>query len=410
MYCESEFRLLKETFKKSRIQIIEASLDSKFTEILDDAAKPLFENLFSASLSLQETLGDLKTGTLYRFKDSLMLSYIAFLMPIDEVQKIILIGPYTDEPFYPERILDISERNGIPPKSQRIINEFFAAIPVLPENSPLFLLLEAFCEGLWNGNYELVDIQGSAQLLENVVTLPAGTKEIDDTFIDMENMARRYELENKIMDAVATGSEHKVNQLFSNFTETSFEMRLSDPLRNYKNYCVIMNTLLRKAAERGGVHPIYLDRISSKYALEIEQLTMTNKVQPLMFNMFRAYCNLVRKNSAKAYSPIVKKAVIAIETDLSAELNLHILADALSVSKVYLSSVFKKETGKTVTEYIREKRLSYAANLLKTTHLQIQAVALHCGMVDVQYFSKLFKQYTGKTPTQYRAENNPAHN
>ena len=78
------------------------------------------------------------------------------------------------------------------------------------------------------------------------------------------------------------------------------------------------------------------------------------------------------------------------------------LAESQNVSSGYLSTVFKKETGKTVTGYIRDKRIKHAMHLLSTTHLQIQTIALHCGIMDVQYFSKLFKKQTGKTPKEYR--------
>ena len=94
--------------------------------------------------------------------------------------------------------------------------------------------------------------------------------------------------------------------------------------------------------------------------------------------------------------------VTVIEADPSVEMNLHILARELRVSKGYLSDRFKKETGKTVTQYIWDKRLSYAAHLLKDTTLQVQTVAQHCGIMDVQYFSKIFKKQVGKTPKEYR--------
>ena len=44
------------------------------------------------------------------------------------------------------------------------------------------------------------------------------------------------------------------------------------------------------------------------------------------------------------------------------------------------------------------------ANILgaKNTRLQVQTIALHCGIMDVQYFPKLFKKQTGKTPREYR--------
>ena len=121
-----------------------------------------------------------------------------------------------------------------------------------------------------------------------------------------------------------------------------------------------------------------------------------------MCDMFRSYCRLVRKHALKVYSPLVQKTVILIESDLSANLTLHSLAQSQDVSCGYLSTIFKKETGQTVSEYIREKRVRHAAHLLATTHLQVQTVAVHCGIMDVQYFSKIFKKQTGKTPKEYR--------
>ena len=122
----------------------------------------------------------------------------------------------------------------------------------------------------------------------------------------------------------------------------------------------------------------------------------------IMSEMVSAYCRLVYKHSVKGYSPTVKETVLIIETDISAELSLSTLAKRQGISAGHLATVFKKETGKTVLEYIIEKRIEHARYRLSTTNLQIQTVALHCGIVDVQHFSKLFKKKTGKTPTEYR--------
>ena len=91
-----------------------------------------------------------------------------------------------------------------------------------------------------------------------------------------------------------------------------------------------------------------------------------------------------------------------IDADLSADLSLSKLAQAQNISAGYLSATFKKETGQTVTDYINSERMQLAAHLLKTTTLQVQTVAAHCGILDVQYFSKVFKKYMKKTPKAYR--------
>ena len=104
----------------------------------------------------------------------------------------------------------------------------------------------------------------------------------------------------------------------------------------------------------------------------------------------------------KDYSLPVQKAITCIDTDLSADLSLSTLAKMQNISPGYLSTVFKKETGKTVTEYINQQRVKHATHLLNTTKLQIQTIAQHCGIMDVHYFSKVYKKYTGKTPKEHR--------
>ena len=256
---------------------------------------------------------------------------------------------------------------------------------------------------MWGGNYKSVDVVGDFSGENAPISKTIG-HELDEIILETKAMERRYAFENEIMDAVAMGSENKLNKLFSAFNEALFEKRLADPIRNSKNYGIIMNTLLRKAAERGGVHPMYLDKLSSEFAKRIELISTVEQIGALMTEMFKRYCQLVSNHSSAAYSPIVKSAVTVIDSDPSAEIGLGILAKHLNVSNVYLSTIFRRETGKTVTEYINDKRISYAKHLLYTTSLQIQTIAVNCGMADVHYFSKLFKQKTGKTPSAFREE------
>lgn len=403
MFRESEFGLLCHTLKKSRIQLRIVGIDEPLSNRIEETIRPILGLKDNDDATFRSFLGDLQARTIYRFEDKLAFSYLAFLLS-DIPEQVVIIGPYLCQPISREYILEISEINGFSPKRQKVIDDFFASVPIITESSPTLLLIDAFCERMWGSDFTITDLKAGTTLVAPEDQLYSGGKDFDDTFLDMKNMEQRYQMENEIMDAVMLGAESKINQLISLFGEQMFEKRISDPLRNAKNYCIIMNTLLRKAAERGGVHPIYLDRISSRFAAEIEHLSHIEHTKNTMADMFRSYCRLVKKHSTKAYSPIVQNAILAIEADPSVEMNLHKLAKKLNVSNVYLSSVFKKETGKTITEYIRNKRLSYAEHLLEHTNLQIQTIALHCGMVDVHYFSKQFKRHTGKTPTAFRCE------
>jgi AraC-like DNA-binding protein len=220
--------------------------------------------------------------------------------------------------------------------------------------------------------------------------------------IKEETIERRYAFENELIRAVANGQLHLETRFASAFSNDIFEKRTSNPLQNAKNYSIITNTLLRKGAEQGGVHPVYLNQVSTEYALKIEALSSPSQVSDLMHEMFCSYCRLVRKHKLRQFSPVVQKAILHIDADLSCNLSTKSLALQQGVSLGYLSAVFKKETGHTVSDYVCSRRMDYAEYLLKSTNLLIQTIALHCGIMDVYYFSKLFKKHKGQTPSAYR--------
>ena len=104
----------------------------------------------------------------------------------------------------------------------------------------------------------------------------------------------------------------------------------------------------------------------------------------------------------KGYSLLIRKVLTQIDSDLTADLSLRTQAEQLNINSSYLSTLFKKETGTTLTEYVNRKRIEHAIFLLNTTNMKIQAIAQACGIPDVNYFTKIFKKQIGITPKDYR--------
>jgi len=400
----NELTFLCEIFKKCRLHAFVATPETFSERIKQINGQFSFEREINAQRFLHHFPIDLEPATLYKLTDKLNLCYLYLLLPEAKAEQTVLfIGPYhTGTPTH-EQMLELGEQYGISPQRQRYFEEYYTGFPTLQADSHLFTMLNTFCERIWKRpSFAIIDINQRDKIPVSPIDISMKEDTFDDVLVNMKAMEQRYAFENEIIRAVELGQLHKENRLFSSFSSQLFEKRTPDELRNAKNYSIIMNTLLRKAAERGGVHPLYLDRVSSRFAFQIEQLSMLSENADLMREMFRAYCRLVRKHSIKNFSPPVQKAILFIDSDLSANLSPNLLAERQGISLGYLSTIFKKETGKTISEYIREKRIKHAAHLLKTTHLQIQTVALHCGIMDVQYFSKIFKKETGKTPKEYR--------
>ncbi len=84
------------------------------------------------------------------------------------------------------------------------------------------------------------------------------------------------------------------------------------------------------------------------------------------------------------------------------DINLKFMAKELSVHPVWLSQIFKKETGVNFVDYMTDLRIENAKQLLKTTDVKIYEVCQEVGYQDVQYFGKIFKKKVGITPKEYR--------
>lgn len=222
-------------------------------------------------------------------------------------------------------------------------------------------------------------------------------------FQRVQLVEQRYEMENQLMELVRKGQAEQVRLSLSNLPQSALERRV-DPTRDAKNYSIILNTIMRKAAEQGGVHPVYIDRLSMEYALRIEQTSYWDGFMALWAEMAQGYCQLVRKHVLRHYSPPVQKVVSRIDFDLTADLSLRAMARALNLNASYLSTLFRQETGETLTNYVNRKRTEHAVYLLLSTQLPVSAVAQSCGVSDYNYFTKLFKKFHGMTPVQFRQD------
>lgn len=407
MFYENELRLLRDTLRKCCIQtnVVDWSLPPEERQELGLYLQ--LTQYHSTDTPMADLFPLLNLTTVHRMTDAFACRYLYLSLPEMSNNAVLVVGPYLCNPFNLEAFLEKAEKLGIHSEQKALLQDFYSNLPYLPDTSHLLVLLDTFCEHVWGtGNYVLEDIDKEIMAAQWILPQEKPSPDSKNVLLNIKHLEQRYAFENDLMDAVVHGHAHKADALMSGFRSFSFEQRLSDPIRNIKNYCIIMNTLLRKAAEKGGVHPVYLDNASSTFAVRIEQAESVDAAGQLIPEMFRSYCRIVRKHSMKDYSPLTQKAITFIDTDLAADLSLRTISQALNISSSYLSTSFKKETGQTITDYINNRRVNHAKHLLRSTSLQVQTIAQLCGIIDVHYFSKVFKKIAGTTPKQYRHQAN----
>ena len=343
---------------------------------------------------------DLRDHTIYDISDAFAWRYQ--LLRLTDEDEFLLIGPYLREHVSDEAIMGIMERMGIPPSQLALIRSYYRRIIICPSESMLLASISNLAQTLWDSPEVFSIRRKSLELLD--VYQPDDDdflKTLPESF-DRERIELTYRTEEELLYAISHGKTRRAHEILSHFSLSDMEKRSAIPLRNFKNYLIVLNTLMRKAVQQGGVHPIYIDRTSSVIAHRIEQCVSLAEGYRMMEDMIHKYCLLVKNHNLNQYSPPVRSVILHIDSDLTGDLSLQAHAGRLNINASYLSALFKRETGSTLTDYVNQKRIDFAIYLLNATNMQIQTIAQHCGMPDVNYFTRIFKRIIGITPSQYR--------
>jgi len=349
----------------------------------------------------------LKKDVIFRVTDEFSCKYIAFVLDESAQDvKIVLIGPYIVDEIDRAWLERFCQRTGVHRDWIPVLEGYYQKVGFLRDESMLFAAVTAIGNRIWGVDRYTTEsvVAGVPERWLPLTSVPE-LQQSDDVVENIRMVEERYNAENRLIEAVAQGQSRKAEMMLAHTSQGSLEQRSPEMMRNTKNYTVILNTLLRKATEQGGVHPLYIDRLSSEFARRIERMTKRDDITALWQEMAHRYCLLVKKHSLKTYSPLIQKVISRVEFDLAGDLSLKANAKALNVNASYLSTLFKKELGTTLTEYVNGKRIEYAIYLLNTTKLSISTVGQRCGIQDDNYFTKIFKKYVGKTPKQFRQEN-----
>lgn len=99
---------------------------------------------------------------------------------------------------------------------------------------------------------------------------------------------------------------------------------------------------------------------------------------------------------------VIKTYTHFIEENIREPISAKEVANHMNISYTYFSRCFKKETGKSFSEYLTFLRLRQAVWLLRHTDETIEEIADYIGFNTANYFSSIFKKFIGITPSEYR--------
>jgi two-component system, response regulator YesN len=127
-----------------------------------------------------------------------------------------------------------------------------------------------------------------------------------------------------------------------------------------------------------------------------------SSVRELVLDYIGRYAAAERTEQVNQQHHLIRRIAAYIEEHLHENVTVKHLAELHHINASYLSVLFKKETGKTVSEFIQETRMNKAIELLQDPTIRIYEVAERVGFQTAAYFAYLFKKFTGRTPQEYR--------
>jgi two-component system response regulator YesN len=145
-------------------------------------------------------------------------------------------------------------------------------------------------------------------------------------------------------------------------------------------------------------HQLFSDDLSVEL-FSLATHSVTDMKQWIVHTVDRAlkYASEVEKSNS-----VIWRVKQFIGMNLGKDLSCEDIANQVFLNPIYLNRIFKKETGISLSEYIQQRRLKMARDLLSNTNMPVSTIAAHVGYTNFSHFSRMFRKHTSMSPMDFR--------
>ncbi|WP_312640703.1 AraC family transcriptional regulator, partial [Hydrogenoanaerobacterium sp.] len=309
----------------------------------------------------------------------------------------LLIGPFLIEPIREGEVSNIIRAENLPIKRKSSLMEHYRKLEVLGENH--YFYLGKLLDGIFGQGFSSWRAPPAHEMPES---LPKDF--FVETYENRINMFHHppYFLEQEIARLITAGDKTNAMVILSQINTLHRAVLAKDPVRSLRNSLICSCTFFTRAAIAGGATPDEAFTLSDTYIMEIEATQSLMALDELERRMVIGFTDLVRSINEMRYSKLIRQVVEYINNHLTEKITLEELAGTVFVHPNYLSSLFKRETGNSVSQYILLRRIEESKYFIRYSSNTLSDIASFYQFCSQSHFTRIFKQYTGITPYQFR--------
>lgn len=218
-----------------------------------------------------------------------------------------------------------------------------------------------------------------------------------------------YNLEYQFYNAVSLGDTEKVCKYLMNtesndvYNEDEYGKLSNDALQNSRYHFVVAVALITRICVEHGLNREEAYTLSDLFIQKMDSLKTICDISVLHNKMIIDFTERMKKiKKEQIYSIHVIKAMDYIYIHLHEKIKVSQIAENLSLNRSYLSSLFSKETGMSINQYIISEKIKSASHMLTSSEMTYSDIAEYYGFSSQSHFANCFKKETGYTPMNYR--------
>ena len=218
-----------------------------------------------------------------------------------------------------------------------------------------------------------------------------------------------YNHEYKYYDNITEGRIEEVQKVLADpknitmYEAPEYGKLSKDFLRNMRYHFVVSTALITRLCVEKGLERELAYTLSDLYIGKMDIAKRAEQIIVLHNEMLMDFTHkMADLPKQKVYSIQIVKAIDYILKHRTVKLTVQDIADELNINRSYLSSLFKKETGKSISDFIREEKIKAAANMLKFSDYSYSDIAEYFGFASQSHFIECFRKQTGFSPKEYR--------